>query len=326
MARFGRIRSVLAVALCAALLPAAAAQAETTNADPTVIWQWNVGGSTIHHGASNTGMVDGAVASIINRNADFVAFNELCKGQWDSLVAKLRTAGWPQDSTNFARFEPSINAGGDACGGAAFGNAIFSKLPLGTADRIALPDDPSPEQRNMLCAPLRDFATTRFCTTHIAAVNTKWGVTNAHKVAQLAAVQVQLDSWVGQGQTVMIAGDFNAQPHYSSLNTYYSASLNVPDLNDSNSGSFRELDDNDSSNCLGYGEWTADNPDAHAPLACGSGMTKIDLIFVSEASLLGPGSYSADSLAIAENCQRQGETFTIKCSDHRILTGTVNLK
>ncbi|MFB7239331.1 endonuclease/exonuclease/phosphatase family protein [Streptomyces sp. NPDC056269] len=319
MARFGRVPSALAVALCAALLPAAAAQAETTSAKTYNIWQWNVGGSTIHGGKSDTGMVDGAVASIVNRNADFVAFNELCKGQWDTLVTKLRAAGWPADSTNFARFEPSIASGTDVCGGAAFGNAIFSKRPLGTADRIALPDDPSSEQRNMLCAPLRDDATTRFCTTHIAAINTDKGVTNEHKLQQLAAVQVQLDSWVGQGQTVMIAGDFNAQPHYSSLDTYYSSSLNVTNLNTSNRGSFRELDDNDSGNCLGYGEWTADNPKALAPAACG-GMQKIDLIFVSEASLAGPGSYSADSLAIAENCDSG------KCSDHRILTGTVNLK
>ncbi|MFJ3540265.1 endonuclease/exonuclease/phosphatase family protein [Streptomyces sp. NPDC090109] len=324
MTRFGRIRSVLAVALCAALLPATAAQAETTSAKTYNIWQWNVGGSTIHGGQSDTGMVDGAVASIVNRNAHFVAFNELCKGQWDTLVTKLRAAGWPDDSTNFARFEPSINAGEGVCGGAAFGNAIFSKYPLYTADRIALPDDPSSERRNMLCAPLLNDRTTRFCTTHIAAVNLEKGVTNEHKVEQLAAAQAQLDSWVSQGQTVMIAGDFNAQPHYPALNTYYSASLNVPEVNDSNRGSFRELDDNDSDNCLGYGEWTANDSRATIPVKCGKGMAKIDLIFVSEASLLSPGSYSADSLAIAANCKKG--TATINCSDHRILTGTVNLK
>ncbi|MFD4247609.1 endonuclease/exonuclease/phosphatase family protein [Streptomyces sp. NPDC058525] len=321
MGRFSRIRSALAVALCAALLPASAAQAETVSAKRYNIWQWNVAGSAIHGGKSDTGMVDGAVSSIVYRNADFVAFNELCEGQWNSLVSKLRSAGWPKDPANFARFEPSIHAGADnrVCGGAAFGNAIFSRLPLDTADRITLPDDPALERRNMLCAPLRDDSSTRFCTTHIAAVNREKGVTNEHKLQQLAAVQAQLDSWVDQGQTVMIAGDFNAQPNYHSLDTYYSASLNVKDLNDSNRGSFRELDDNDTANCLGYGEWTADNEEELAPTVCG-GMRKIDLIFVSETSLVGPGSYGADSLAIATNCT------TGKCSDHRILTGTVNVK
>ncbi|MFF5971833.1 endonuclease/exonuclease/phosphatase family protein [Streptomyces sp. NPDC012769] len=319
---FSRVRIALVGSLFATLLPAAAAQADT-NDNIYTIWHWNVSGHVLNDGKADTGMVDGAVASIINRDIEFASFNELCHAQWVDLVAKLRAAGWAKNPDNFARFEPSIAANSGVCGEGAYGNAIFSKYELGQAVRIPLPDDPSSEQRNLLCAPVIDRPKTRFCTTHIAPVGN--GVTDADKVAQLRAVQVQIDAWATAGETVMIAGDFNVEPHRWTLNTYYSASL-ASTANSGNTGRFRELDDNDSANCLGYGEWTADDPNVKKSSACtelplgNENKEKIDYIFVTEASLDAPGSYSADSLAIATNCT-QGA-----CSDHRILTGTVTVK
>jgi endonuclease/exonuclease/phosphatase family metal-dependent hydrolase len=322
MGRFRRIRIALAGALCAAMLPAAAAQAEATSPKTYNIWQWNVAGQKLNNGSVTSGMVDGAVSSIVYRNADFAAFNELCANQWRALVAQLRAANWPDDHDNFGRFEASRTAGDpDVCGGEAFGNAIFSKRPLGTADRIELPDDGTNEKRNMLCAPLLADSATRFCTTHITVAS------DADKLAQLKDVQVRLDAWVKAGQTVVIAGDLNVQPHYPSLDTFYSATLNTT-INGGNKGLFRELDDTDpvkqDPTCLGYGEWTAD--DATVSQSPCKTMRKIDMIFVSEAALAAADSYSADSLGISTNCARTTHSPDGRCSDHRILIGTATVK
>ncbi|MFJ7066605.1 endonuclease/exonuclease/phosphatase family protein [Streptomyces sp. NPDC101115] len=321
--RAARTRLAAVGALCAALLPAGTVRADTgpagTAAATTTytVWQWNVAGQKINGGSAGTGMVEGAVASIVGRNADFAAFNELCGNQWRALVAQLRAAGWPADSANFGRFEPSRQANSGVCGGEEFGNAVFSKRPLGTADRIQLPDDGTAEKRNMLCAPLQADPGTRFCTTHITVAS------DADKLAQLAAVQGKLDAWVKAGQRVVLAGDLNVQPHYRSLDTFYSATLKTA-VNGNNSGLFREVDDNDPGNCPGYGEWTADDPTV-GPSPCGT-PRKIDMIFVSENALAAPDSYSGDSLAISTACDRTTASPDGRCSDHRILVGTATLK
>ncbi|MEV6951127.1 endonuclease/exonuclease/phosphatase family protein [Streptomyces sp. NPDC051183] len=300
----------LAGALCALLLPVTTAQADAVSPKTYNVWQWNVAGDSIHDGRTDTGMVDAAVGSIVYRGADFAALNELCENQYDALVAKLRIENWPQNADNFARFEPSRQGGNKAiCKNGAYGNAIFSKRPLGPADRIALPDDGTAEKRNMLCAGLLDGSGTRFCTTHITKEL-------AFSTAQLDAVHTQLEAH--SGESVLIAGDFNAQPDYGRLNTFYTASANTPN-NPNNAGEYRELDDNDEGQCLGYGEWTVEGSGSNTP-PCGPN-AKIDLIFVRESALAGP--YSADSLGISAGCTYVPGGL---CSDHRILTGTVTVK
>ncbi|MFD5322750.1 endonuclease/exonuclease/phosphatase family protein [Streptomyces sp. NPDC127092] len=304
------LRLALTGALAAVLLPATAAQADTPPPRTYTVWQWNVAGNTIHDGSTTDGLVTQAAASIVNRGADFAAFNELCQGQYSALVSELRAKGWPQDQANFARFEPSRPAGNAAvCRGEAFGNAIFSKRPLGGAARFALPDDGTAEKRNMLCAPLTDGTATRFCTTHITT-------SQSFNVAQLDFVHQKLEEYAAAGETALIAGDFNAQPHYGRLNSYYAPSVDTA-YNANNTGEYRELDDADAGNCLGYGEWTADGTPGVTP-PCG-GYAKIDHIFVRESALAGP--YDADSLAISTAC-----TGVAACSDHRILVGTVTVR
>ncbi|MFF9839631.1 endonuclease/exonuclease/phosphatase family protein [Streptomyces sp. NPDC013740] len=304
------LRLALAGALAAVLLPATAAAQDEAPAPRTyTVWHWNVAGNTIHNGSTTDGLVTQAAASLVSRGADFASFNELCQGQYDALVAELRARGWPQDPQNFGRFEPSRQAGNTAvCNGEAFGNALFSKRALGAAARLALPDDGSAEKRNMLCAPLTDGTATRFCTTHITT-------NQAFNVAQLEFVRGALEAYHSAGETVLIAGDFNAQPHYARLNSYYAPSVDTPN-NAGNTGQYRELDDDDAGNCPGYGEWTADGTPGTTP-PCG-GYAKIDHIFVRESTLAGP--YGADSLGISTSC-----TGVAACSDHRILVGTVTV-
>ncbi|MGW0934840.1 endonuclease/exonuclease/phosphatase family protein [Streptomyces sp. NPDC002666] len=91
---------------------------------------------------------------------------------------------------------------------------MFSKRPLGAAARITLPDDGTAEKRNLLCAPLADGTATRFCTTHITTHQ-------SFNVARLESVRQKLEGYHTAGETVLIAGDFNAQPHYGRLNSFY---------------------------------------------------------------------------------------------------------
>jgi endonuclease/exonuclease/phosphatase family metal-dependent hydrolase len=284
-------------------LPAHAA----TNVTYTA-WTWNVAGWTIHRGSTTDGLVPALTSSVQNRGAQLVAVNELCQGQYSAIQASLKAAGWPSDPTNFSRFEAHSST---ACGGQPFGLAIFSKYPLGAANRYTLSSDGDDEARKLLCAPLEARPHLRFCTTHITTSNL---VINGQKIneTQLNEVRSRLEGFNTAGDTVIIAGDFNAQPNYGRLNNWYSSTLNTS-YNSSNTGAYRELDDTDT-RCTGYGEETTAIGTSGEGL-CGQ-EPKVDLIFVRANRI--SGSYSADSLAIP-TCGSS------PCSDHRVLYGSVQV-
>ncbi|TDD15909.1 endonuclease/exonuclease/phosphatase family protein [Nonomuraea diastatica] len=282
----------------------------STSAESYTVWHWNVAGNTLNHGSATNGMVRAAVASIVARGASFVSFNELCINQYQALVTGLRNAGWPADGANFARFVVTYPAtSGGPCSGKDYGNAIFSKQPLGAAERISLPDDGKTEKRKMLCAPLEARPRLRFCSTHTTYVD-------AYRSSQLNAVLRKLEAYHANGDTVVIAGDFNLQPNSARLDGYYSSTLNTPN-NRGNTGRYRELDDADPNDCPGYGELTVSTPDSKG--ACGTG-TKLDMIFAREDKITG--TYSGDSLAPPTTCATNPGGL---CSDHRVLLGAVTL-
>lgn len=273
---------------------------------PFTVWHWNVAGSAMHKGSTTNGMVKAAVDSIINRDADFATFNELCGTQYRAIQTQLRQRGWPMDSENFSRFQTNLkgpNTGKSHCGEVntgTYGNAIFSKRPLGGALKIQLPYDGKttwgmPEHRGLLCVPLKAAPTMRICTTHLTTYV-------ATKVAQLAAVKAELD---GDGSTFILSGDLNNQPHYARLNSYYSSNINSAE-NGNNTGTYRELDDADPNYPAGTGEPTTESN------------TKIDFHFVPEGKLFPGSTYDADALSISQKCSGP-------CSDHRILIGHVTL-
>lgn len=280
--------------------PAPAAQATYT------VWAWNVAGWAMHRASTTNGMVSGAVSSIKARGAQFVVLNELCQQQYKAIQSSLRAAGWPQDVNNFSRFE---NQRTTVCNGEPYGLAIFSKLPLGTAERVTLPSDGTVEKRKLLCAPLAAQPKVRLCGTHITPSGAIVNGQNAN-VAQLNTVLARLESQHAAGGTTLIAGDFNAQPSYGRLDGWYDAALSTP-YNGGNKGNYRELDDTDAA-CPGYGEATTEN---NTGGQC-SQPSKIDLIFVRKDRLTG--TYTSDSLAISQACNGP-------CSDHRIITGTATV-
>ncbi|MEV4112448.1 endonuclease/exonuclease/phosphatase family protein [Nonomuraea sp. NPDC049695] len=206
-----------------------------------------------------------------------------------------------------------------ACGYEQFGIAIFSRQDLGTAKKYDLPKDTKGGVNKLLCAPLAARLHMRFCTTHITSDDTNIGGSPINE-QQLNAVQGHLQDLYNDGDTVVIAGDFNARPHLRRLNDWYSPSVNGPN-NGNNTGEYRELDDLDPV-CPGVGETTvletSGDGDPIPPEEPCNQRPKIDLIFVRESLIAGP--YSGDALGQGTGCGGG------PCSDHRVTIGTVPVR
>lgn len=278
------------------------------------VWQWNIAGKKMNGGSTTNGMVKTAISSIKARNVQLVSFNEMCKNQYDSVRSSLKKAGWSKSKT----FSAFVATKTKNCGNNSYGNAIFVKAGLSNVNRYTLPSDGSNEARAMVCARVAKES-VRFCSVHITTSNEVVGnATKKINELQLAAVQDALNAYYASGQKVIIAGDFNAQPNYGRMDNWYAPSLNTPN-NNHNSGVYREVDDNDSAHCIGYGEYTAVGSDTDKT-PCGTPHKKIDMIFFRENQV---ESYTGDSLAVAQKC---GPKKNAACSDHRILIGNIKFK
>ncbi|GLW31617.1 endonuclease/exonuclease/phosphatase family protein [Actinoplanes regularis] len=320
-----RVAATLLLAVGVVAAPAGPASAAVNVAYN--FWTWNVAGAKVNSGSTTNGMITAAARSIVNRDADFAVLNEICQTQFNALIAELRKLGYPQDPSNFARFTESTTAGPCAAGSAKgpFGNAIFSRYPLDGAQRWTLTSDTTTESRTLTCVNPTAQPKMHFCGTHITDKSTTDANGKLYSAYQLEDVLEHLEAFNNAGHTAVLAGDLNAQPHYGRLNGFYSSSLNVPN-NAGNTGAYRELDDNDSGNCLGYGEWTGTHPNTANPTPCGSTLTKIDHIFAREKRIVG--SYSGDSLSISTDCAGNPATSEYpagSCSDHRIVIGSTTL-
>jgi hypothetical protein len=117
--------------------------------------------------------------------------------------------------------------------------------------------------------------------------------------------------WHDNRDTVILSGDLNLKANDFALNDVYAAAANTPN-NPNNRGRYRELDDDDANHCRGYGERS------HAGNGgpCGTG-GKIDFIFARANRIVG--NYRGDTLNIPGDC-------TGACSDHRAMTGVVDLR
>ncbi|MFB4264657.1 endonuclease/exonuclease/phosphatase family protein [Nonomuraea sp. GTA35] len=287
------------VLLISALSPLPASASSTATYQ---IWHWNIAGHGYHLGSTTDGILQAMGGSISGRNPHFVSVNEICHSQYDAMIDYLQKIGWPQNPLNFARYEPMRPADGSSyCAGTGIGQALFSRFPLGPTERHTLPYDGSDKQRKLLCAPIATRTRVKFCTTHLT-------FDRAYQAAQLTYVRDILDRDHAQGDTVLIAGDFNVQPGDALLDTWYHPGVDTVN-NANNSGRYHELDDQDSK-CPGWGEQTTESSPTLG--ACGQ-PRKVDLIFAAADRLV---SYSADSQPIGHLC---GANRDKACSDHRMV-------
>lgn len=308
-----RLCAVL-VAGALALLPGAttahAAVDQTFN-----VWHWNIAGNTRHRGSTTTGVLEHAVNSIINRDADFVSFNEICWGQYQKVQDLLLARGWPA-SNDFARFAATREPAPGVCNGTErFGHALFSRQDLGNSRQYELPWDGRAGTRKLLCAPLQANALMKFCSVHITTGPAEGQPDK--RIPQLDYMLQLLDGFHAAGESYIVAGDFNVQPNYEHLDSYYAPSANTV-YNPDNAGAHRELDDADPNYCRGYGEFTFTGAPELAP-PCG-GKSKLDLIMARESRIVG--TYDGDSLTPPEDCAVPERL----CSDHRVTIGTVTLQ
>ncbi|MER6037923.1 endonuclease/exonuclease/phosphatase family protein [Streptomyces sp. NPDC001835] len=279
------------------------------------VWHWNVAGDESNFGSTENGLVDAILGSVSYRDPDFISLNEVCPDQYRAILKGLQDAGWPQNTTNFARFEPMPDVDADLCKddtGAdqdPYGVALFSRFAPSSTDRITLPSD-GDKARKLLCASIASQpGGLKFCTTHITFNSTV-------KPAQLDAVRAQMEQVTTAGGTVITAGDFNTQPHDPLLNSWYSPSVATSN-NASNTGRFHELDDQDAL-CPGWGEQTTEGALAGK---CGQ-PAKVDLVFAAQDRLV---SYDEDSHPIAaDRCKNRNNVF-IPCSNHRIVDATLTV-
>ncbi|MFA3836177.1 endonuclease/exonuclease/phosphatase family protein [Streptomyces aureus] len=308
---------VAALAAGAVQLLSAPSRQHLEPMDRTVrVWHWNVAGNALHRGSASDGLVEAVADSVIARGADVVSLNEVCESQYTAIRRRLAARGWPQDPDNFGRFDAALAPSPRLCGGSgAYGIALFAEHGMGAARRYPLPGDGVAEPRTMLCAPRADLPRMKYCTVHIATSDTGNGGTEVAR-RQLDQVRSLLDGFAEAGETYVVAGDFNAQPHYVRLDPFYAASADTPN-NSGNHGAHRELDDADPSHCPGYGEGTAVG--SGGPSTPCAGTAKVDLILVRESQLAG--AYSADALSAPASCA--GMAY---CSDHRVLIGEVRLR
>ena len=317
---------VVAVLLAAAAIVVRAGAAAAASTTRLTTWQWNVAGWQMHRGSITDGMTAAAAASIVNRRADVVVFTELCLQQYNNIIARLRAAAWPNDSSNFARFQTGL-AG--TCNGQDFGQAIFTRRAPRGAIRTLLPDDPRTEDQYLLCVPLTGLA-VRACGVHITTDARLLPDGTPANTAQLKAALRAVESYDAQGWTVLIGGDFNAQPDYGRIHPWYS-----PAAGNGGTGHYRELDDTDS-RCRGYGTWTATGLPGASPMCSGgsttctasvaTGCAKVDLEFVRENHIAG--AYFGDVLAIPMSCPTIRGTPAYpagSCSDHRVYVASATV-
>lgn len=335
-----RAAAAAALALAAVFASGATAPAgAATTAETYTVWHWNVAGHKINKGSATTGMVAEAVGSIKSQDPspDFVSFNEICYSQYKAIRDQLNDApnAWTA-ATNYARFsathkpDPAAAPGTGVCKGEEFGNALFSKAQLRTSQNFVLPADYTQaevdsgayhEDRTMLCAQLEAQQSMKFCTTHITTSNRRLpDPVNSAKIntQQLGAVRDILKGFTDNGESYLVAGDFNAEPDMSRMGSLMSTHT--------------ELDSTDT-RCLNYGEWTAiDNPAINdpdtglAPCAANEGNPKIDMILARTDKLADPvQGFTADSKSIPTTCAPGDGTTNQLCSDHRVLIGNATI-
>lgn len=270
------------------------------------VLQWNISGYVMNRGRSDP--MSHLVRLAIEHDADMIAVNEVCRGQYDWGIDALRRHGWPDDPSNFARMSLSLPATvGGPCWGQDFGQVLYSRRPLGTEEIHDLPQGPMTEMHKVLAAPVLDQPNLVLAVTHLG-----WAEAN---VPQLVECRTVMEQYNTDGKTLVLAGDFNAQPHLGRMDTFYHSSLNTP-YNSNNRGEYREVMDTAPDPCAGVGPWTGIQPVPDAPCP-GIDLPKLDYIWVRNSRIAAP--YEGRTLGIP----RDGSCVAL--SDHRPLLGRVTV-
>lgn len=313
---------VMALGLLIALLPGTGRAGAEAGDRQLTVSTWNIAGSHATFGG-RIELLHKVHASMMANDPDVVVLNEICHRQYKYLQGVLQQQDW-SSGTSFTRYTKMDDHHGCSTedGSDTVGMALFSKEQLAAGiDSVRLPLEESGSDRGhyLSCATAAATETLKFCFTHLTSkVGDSDEYGNAAQVAELTRLLNGLDD---AGNTVVVAGDFNALANDDRLNGLYSAAADTEN-NPDNHGAFREVDDTDPG-CPGYGEATS----IHPPKGACDGAKKIDFIFANESRLTG--SHSAESLPhpVCKGTEEsQHEAHEPVCSDHRNLIGTVTVQ
>ncbi|MCX4781720.1 FG-GAP-like repeat-containing protein [Streptomyces sp. NBC_01264] len=233
-----------------------------------------------------------AQAAVTTWNADQIFLQEVCRPQYDAVLARLRGLGYRGLFSRTVLGRPGI------CGNADYGNAVFVKGEVQESLDLDLTVGGEKEPIRVPCLK----STTQYRTNWACSVHLYWddGTLAVPEADRLAA---RARSWEDQGIPVVLGGDFNHSPRSSTLTRFYDRAMG-----DGARGDFAEADQSDA--------------DFFDPAACTPGVTpacrsgeatvpglnkKLDYLFLTAADFKDP---AADV--------RPRDTLV---SDHRMLRG-----
>ncbi|MFB4289539.1 endonuclease/exonuclease/phosphatase family protein [Nonomuraea sp. ATR24] len=281
------LRTVLSALICLApLLAPGPAHADAPDAEnwprPRFI-SYNVCGGASHcppiYEDSAIAWRDVVVRALDAWDADLVMLQEVCYGQWTLLRDHLRgRTGEPRYDSVWAAALPSAPGCSRWGDDLRFGLVIFAKGGTGTIDNGSRVVHPLPEARDvenriLLCA--RATVTGR----QVRACNTHIDPDDATARLQVERVATLTEGYAGQGEPVVLGGDFNVLPADDTLDPLYGHT--------GGHGVFQEVDENDKEHFGSACAQTRDrcrSGEATAKLPCSPHVSepgKIDYIFLS---------------------------------------------
>ncbi|MGR4878121.1 FG-GAP-like repeat-containing protein [Streptomyces sp. LARHCF249] len=216
-----------------------------------------------------------AQAGVTTWDADQIFLQEVCRPQYDAVLARLRGLGYRGLFSRTVLGRPGV------CGDADYGNAVLVRGEV--LDSLDLDLTVGGEKEPIRVPCLKSTTQHRpnwACSVHLYWDDGTLAVPEANRLAARAR------SWEDQGIPVVLGGDFNHSPRSSTLTRFYDRTMG-----DGAMGRFLEADQ--------------DDRDFFDPAACTVGVTrscrsgeatvpalkkKLDYVFFSAADFKNPAA------------------------------------
>ncbi|MBT2447826.1 VCBS repeat-containing protein [Streptomyces sp. ISL-43] len=227
--------AALALAGAVALaLPAHADTVTASTAPPLRFVSYNICGHECGdqlEGYDDEKRIDTVVAqaSVSTWNADQIFLQEVCRPQYDKILARLGPLGFK------GMYSATLTGADPSCAGADYGNAVFVRGPVTETLELDLTVGGEVEPVKVPC--VRNYIQNRVnwaCSVHLYWRDPSIRLLEAKKLA------AQAKTWQDQGIPVVLGGDFNAGPRTAPLSEFYD-----PGVDDGAHGTFIEADETD---------------------------------------------------------------------------------
>ncbi|MFJ6700362.1 endonuclease/exonuclease/phosphatase family protein [Streptomyces sp. NPDC091272] len=282
-----------------ALLGAASPGAPAPAAEPTAlrVMTYNICGASClaPAGYDDRRRVDVVATQAVEGawQADQVHLQEVCKDQYDEVLARLAPHGF----TGF--FTSTENKRVD-CRKKDYGVAVLVRAKIQDTLVLDLTQGVEPERIKVPCVRSTSHGVDNWaCSVHL------YWQEQEPRAAQARALAAQARTWRSQGRPVVLAGDFNASPLTGEMGEFYGGGTVTPGR-----GQFVEGDERDAR----YFDRRVCDPARHERCRSGEptfGNRKLDYVFFSEG----------DFPRVRADARR----LERKVSDHNLLRATADV-